>query len=68
MNIHAEESEWRKFNPKGYNKYNELTDQLAKQIGEDNPFIILNRAYGLFQKLRIGLSEEPSKDIEKLLN
>jgi len=58
--------EWRKFNPKGYNKYNELTDQLAKQIGEDNPFIILNRAYGLFQKLRIGLSEEPSKDIEKL--
>ena len=58
--------EWRKFNPKGYNKYNELTDQLAKQIGEDNPFITLNRAYGLFQKLRIGLSEEPSKDIEKL--
>ena len=58
--------EWRKFNPEGYNKYNELTDQLAKQIGEDNPFIILNRAYGLFQKLRIGLSEEPSKDIEKL--
>ena len=58
--------EWRKFNPKGYNKYNELTDQLAKQIGEDNPFISLNRAYGLFQKLRIGLSEEPSKDIEKL--
>ena len=58
--------EWRKFNPEGYNKYNELTNQLAKQIGEDNPFIILNRAYGLFQKLRIGLSEEPSKDIEKL--
>ena len=58
--------ELRKFNPEGYNKYNELTDQLAKQIGEDNPFIILNRAYGLFQKLRIGLSEEPSKDIEKL--
>lgn len=58
--------EWRKFNPEGYNKYNELTDQLAKQIGEDNPFITLNRAYGLFQKLRIGLSEEPSKDIEKL--
>ena len=58
--------EWRKFNPEGYNKYNELTDQLAQQIGEDNPFIILNRAYGLFQKLRIGLSEEPSKDIEKL--
>ena len=58
--------EWRKFNPEGYNKYNELTDQLAQQIGEDNPFITLNRAYGLFQKLRIGLSEEPSKDIEKL--
>ena len=58
--------EWRKFNPEGYNKYNELTDQLAKQIGEDNPYITLNRAFGLFQKLRIGLSEEPSKDIEKL--
>ena len=58
--------EWRKFNPEGYNKYNELTDQLAQQIGEDNPFITLNRAYGVFQKLRIGLSEEPSKDIEKL--
>ena len=58
--------EWRKFNPEGYNKYNELTDQLAQQIGEDNPYITLNRAYGLFQKLRIGLSEEPSKDIEKL--
>ena len=58
--------EWRKFNPEGYNKYNELTDQLAQQIGEDNPFITLNRAYGLFQNLRIGLSEEPSKDIEKL--
>ena len=58
--------EWRKFNPEGYNKYNELTDQLAQQIGEDNPFITLNRAYGLFQKLRIGLSEKPSKDIEKL--
>ncbi len=58
--------EWRKFNPEGFNKYNELTNQLAEQIGEDNPFIILNRAYGLFQKLRIGLSEEPSKDIEKL--
>ena len=58
--------EWRKFNPEGYNKYNELTDQLAQQIGEDNPFITLNRAYGLFHKLRIGLSEEPSKDIEKL--
>ncbi len=58
--------EWRKFNPEGYNKYNELTDQLAQQIGEDNPFITLNRAYGLFQKLRIGLSEEPSKDIAKL--
>ena len=58
--------EWRKFNPEGYNKYNELTDQLAQQIGEDNPFITLNRAYSLFQKLRIGLSEEPSKDIEKL--
>ena len=58
--------EWRKFNPEGYNKYNELTDQLAQQIGEDNPYITLNRAYSLFQKLRIGLSEEPSKDIEKL--
>ena len=58
--------EWRKFNPEGYNKYNELTDQLAKQIGEDNSYITLNRAFGLFQKLRIGLSEEPSKDIEKL--
>ena len=58
--------EWRKFNPEGYNKYNELTDQLAQQIGEDNPYITLNRAYSLFQKLRIGLSEEPTKDIEKL--
>ena len=33
--------EWRKFNPEGYNKYNELTDQLAQQIGEDNPYITL---------------------------
>ena len=43
-----------------------LTNQLAQQIGEDNSYITLNRAYSLFQKLRIGLSEEPSKDIEKL--
>ena len=58
--------EWRKFNPEGFNKYNELTNQLAQQIGEDNSYITLNRAYSLFQKLRIGLSEEPSRDIEKL--
>ena len=43
-----------KFNPEGCNKYNELTDQLAQQIGEDNPFITLNRAYGFISKITYG--------------
>ena len=58
--------EWRKFTAEGYNNYTELTDQLAEQIGENNPYITLNRAYSLFLKLRIGLSEDPSKDIDSL--
>ena len=58
--------EWRKFNVEGYNNYTELTDQLADQIGENNPYITLSRAYSLFLKLRIGLSEDPSKDIDSL--
>ena len=64
-------NEWRKFNTEGYNNYTELTDQLADQIGENNPYITLNRAWALFLKLRIGLSEYPAKDIDslnKLLN
>ena len=58
--------EWRKFTAEGYNNYTELTDQLAEKIGENNPYITLNRAYSLFLKLRIGLSEDPSKDIDSL--
>ena len=58
--------EWRKFTAEGYNNYTELTDQLAEQIGENNPYITLSRAYSLFLKLRIGLSEDPSKDIDSL--
>ena len=58
--------EWRKFNVEGYNNYTELTNQLADQIGENNPYITLSRAYSLFLKLRIGLSEDPSKDIDSL--
>ena len=58
--------EWRKFNVEGYNNYTELTDQLADQIGENNPYITLSRAYSLFLKLRIGLSEDPPKDIDSL--
>ena len=60
--------EWRKFTLEGYENFNQLIDELAISIGEDNSYIAMQRAYAVFQKLRIGLSERPAEDIVKLDN
>ena len=60
--------EWRKFTLEGYENFNQLIDELAISIGEDNSYITMQRAYAVFQKLRIGLSERPAEDIMKLDN
>ena len=61
-------NEWRKFTLEGYENFNQLIDELAISIGEDNSYIVMQRAYAIFQKLRIGLSERPAEDIVRLDN
>ncbi len=58
--------EWRKFNPEGYKNSVAITDDLALELGEDNPIIKRQRAYNLFLKLRMNLSEDREKDKERL--
>lgn len=64
-------NEWRKFTPEGYRNSNAITDDLASELGEDNIIIMRQRAYNLFLKLRMNLSENPNEDksqLKKILN
>ena len=64
--MYKRQDEWRKFNPEGYKNSVAITDDLALELGEDNPIIKRQRAYNLFLKLRMNLSEDREKDKERL--
>ena len=59
-------NEWRKFTPEGYNNAVDITNDLANEIGEDHKRIINHRAFLLFQKLRLNLSDDKDVDIKAL--
>ena len=58
--------EWRKFTPEGYKNAVAITNDLASELGEDKPIIMRQRAYNLFLKLRMNLSEDREEDKERL--
>ena len=59
-------NEWRKFTPEGYNNAVEITNDLAHEMGEDHKRIVNHRAFLLFQKLRVNLSDDREADITAL--
>ena len=65
MSLNAR-NEWRKFTLEGNEKFNELIDELAERIGENNPYIQMSRGWSIYQKLRAGWSKNKESDLAKL--
>jgi TolB-like protein/class 3 adenylate cyclase len=65
MSLNAR-NEWRKFTLEGNENFNQLIDELAKRIGDNNPYIQMSRAWSIYQKLRSGWSKNREGDLAKL--
>ena len=65
MSLNAR-NEWRKFTLEGNEKFNQLIDELAERIGDNNPYIQMSRGWSIYQKLRAGWSKNRDSDIAKL--
>ncbi len=65
MSLNAR-NEWRKFTLEGNEKFNQLIDELAKRIGENNPYIQMSRGWSIYQKLRLGWSKNRDRDLANL--
>ena len=65
MSLNAR-NEWRKFTLEGNEKFNQLIDELAERIGDENPYIQMSRGWSIYQKLRAGWSKNRESDIAKL--
>ena len=65
MSLNAR-NEWRKFTLEGNEKFNQLIDELAERIGDNNPYIQMSRGWSIYQKLRAGWSKNKESDLAKL--
>ena len=65
MSLNAR-NEWRKFTLEGNKNFNQLIDELAKRIGDNNPYIQMSRGWSIYQKLRLGWSKNRDGDLAKL--
>ncbi len=60
-------AEWRKYTIDGHKKYLEYQEQLRKNLGPESPALYNGMAWGIYQKIRLGLSKDKKSDIKKLL-
>ena len=59
-------NEWRKFNPDGLGAYWRYIAQLEEVLGKDSPALYRNKAWGIYQRLGLGISENVEADKAKL--
>ena len=59
-------NEWRKFNPDGHRAYWRYIAQLEEVLGKDSPALYRNKAWGIYQRLGLGISENVEADKTKL--
>ena len=60
-------AEWRKYTIDGHKKYNEYQEQLRKNLGPKSLAIYNGMAWGIYQRIRLGLSKDKKSDIKKLV-
>ena len=58
-------NEWRRWTPEGYNKHLELFDKLQK-ISSNQYVMEFIEGWTIYQRLRLGLSQNREKDIARL--
>ncbi len=59
-------NEWRKFNPDGHRAYWQYIAQLEEVLGKDSPTLYRHKAWGVYQRLGLGISENVEADKTKL--
>ena len=59
--------EWRKFSIDGYKKFWEYTNQIENNLGKDNPALYNVKAWGIYQKILLGLSQNKEEDVKEML-
>ncbi len=60
-------AEWRKFTIDGNKKFWEYQNQLKNNLGEDNPALYNVKAWGIYQNILLGLSQNKEEDVRELL-
>ncbi len=60
-------AEWRKFTIDGNKKFWEYTNQLKNNLGENNPALHNSKAWGIYQNILLGLSQDKEQDVRELL-
>ena len=60
-------AEWRKYTIDGHKKYIEYQEQFRKNLGPKSPALYNGMAWGIFQRIRLGLSKDKKNDIKKLV-
>ena len=59
-------NEWRKFTPSGHDAYWRYIKQLEENLGENSPALYNQKAWGIYQRIGLGLSENIGDDKAKL--
>ena len=59
--------EWRKFTIDGHKKFWEYTNQIENNLGKDNPALYNVKAWGIYQKILLGLSQNKDEDVKEML-
>ncbi len=59
-------NEWRKFTRDGHRAYWRYIAQLEDALGKDSPALYRNKAWGIYQRLGLGISENVEADKAKL--
>ena len=55
-------NEWRQYNPESHAAYWNYIDRVEKNIGEGSPALDSSKAWGLYQKIGLGLSTDIETD------
>ncbi|HAK98717.1 MAG TPA: hypothetical protein DCP14_05130, partial [Rhodobiaceae bacterium] len=59
-------NEWRKFNPDGHRAFWRYIAQLEDALGKDSPVLYRQKAWGIYQRMGLGISENVGADKTKL--
>lgn len=59
--------EWRKFTIDGHKKFWEHTNQIENNLGKDNPALYNVKAWGIYQKILLGLSQNKEEDVKEMM-